>query len=436
MANSLVVNQGQAARMPSAIGLMGGGRRLNSLLPFLLQGQPGIADAADEAMFARAAQGYAETPQGYAPIGAPMAAPVMPQAPAERERVNPLNVLFRGLAPNLSGALDTERTRLQAEADRPQALAIKQENERIARALGPQALLAFRSNPEAFGESVGYQYRPQTVAEGSLLSIPGMGTTLNNERRAVVGDRVVGLGTPGQGPRELLTVTPSFSDTTARINATNPVNVAQDARLVDPYSGRVVAEGIQRPDIQNVAPGGEALAFDSAGNIINRVGSTQVKPMSDADQKAVAEAEARLARIDNATGRAQNIISQIDAGELNLGPVSNFTAGIRNATGRSNANSLNYNDLKNWAEEARNEILQSANGVQTEGDALRALNTILSGTNDERIVKQALERYVASKAGSRAVFERDIARRSATQSTTSNPYQSNAPAPPPGFVLD
>lgn len=180
MANSLIVNQGQAARMPSAIGLMGGGRRLNSLLPFLLQAQPVAADAADEAMFARAAQGYVETPQGYAPVGnqpSSMAAPVMPQGPAERGRVNPLNVLFRGLAPNLSGALETERARLQAEADRP------------AQQARLQAVLQNISDPreqalflglggEDWQKNVGQQFAPQVVAPGAVQSING---------RAVVG---------------------------------------------------------------------------------------------------------------------------------------------------------------------------------------------------------------------------------------------------------
>src|SRR5690606_32781202 len=72
--------------------------------------------------------------------------------PAQRQRVNPLNVLFRGLAPNLSGALDTERARLQMEADAPRMAMQAAENERIARALGPQALLALRTNSQALGE--------------------------------------------------------------------------------------------------------------------------------------------------------------------------------------------------------------------------------------------------------------------------------------------
>lgn len=417
------------------LGLMGAASRTagRSLLPFP---QQPTADAYDELMFQRAGNGYVQAPTGeFYAAGSPQAAQVsqtMPQAPAKRERVNPLNVLFRGLAPNLSGALDAERQRLQAEADRPQRLAIQQENERIARALGPQALLAYRSNPQELGTSLGYQYRPQTVAEGSVLAIPGMGSVMANERREVVGDRVVGLGTPDQGPRELLTVNPSYEDVTGRINVTKPVNVAQDSRLVDPMTGQIIAEGIQRPDIQNVAPGGEALAFDAQGNVINRVGSTQVKPMSDADQKAIAEAEANLARIDTTVGRAQTILGQLQSGQLNLGPFTNTVSGLRNAAGRSTTNSLNYENLRNWAEDARNEILQSANGVQTEGDALRALNVILSGSNDERVVQQAITRYVEAKAKTRQVFERDIARRSSAYQAPA----SSVPPLPPGFVLD
>ena len=155
----------------SIIGLMGAmPRRQNSLLPFQVQ-----ADPLDELMAQRAPNGYVETPQGMYFAADQIATPVQPQAPAQRGRVNPLNVLFRGLAPNLSGALDAERARLQAEADRPNALVIAQENERIARALGPQALLAYRTSPEKFGESLGYGYRPQVIGQGGIQSVAATG---------------------------------------------------------------------------------------------------------------------------------------------------------------------------------------------------------------------------------------------------------------------
>jgi len=410
MANALIA--------PSAIiGLMGAGRRRPSLLPFF--GAPEQADAADEAMFAANPNGTTQNQalaMALEQASAAQPGPAAPAAPAARARVNPLNVLFRGLAPNLSGALDTERARLQAEADRPAGLAVAQENERIARALGPAALLAFRTNAPELGESLGYQYRPQVVAEGSSLAIPGMGTNTVNERRAVVGDRVVGLGGNGQDPRELLTVSPSYDDETKRINATNPVTVAQDAQLRDPRTGALIAQGLTRPDIQNVAPGGEALVFDGSGNIVNRVGSTQVKPMSDADQAAVSKAENTLATIETASGRARSILSNIESGQLNLSPISNALSGVLNSMGRSTPNSLAFDELQNWAREARDAILASESGVKTDQDAVRALERILSSSGDEGVVKQSVQRFLQATEATANVLNRDIQRRSATQS--------------------
>lgn len=170
MANSFLV--------PAAIGLMGNRQRQGQSLLGLLGGAAPIpqADQFDEMMFARAPNGYQESaastqaaPQYFAAGGSD------PAVAAQRARVNPLNVLFRGLTPNLSGALDTERARLQAEADRPRMQQIAAENESIARALGPQALLAFRTSPDKLGESLGYGYRPQVIGQGGVQSVAATG---------------------------------------------------------------------------------------------------------------------------------------------------------------------------------------------------------------------------------------------------------------------
>lgn len=405
---------------PSAIiGLMGQRRNQNSLLPFLV---PQQADALDELMAARAGQGYQEiappTPEyqfgQYTPVGAQQAQQAAPAGPAQRERVSPLNVLFRGLAPNLSGALDTERARLQAEADRPQMLAMQQENERIARALGPQALLALRTNGAALGEGLAAQYKPTTTGAGGVSTVFGTGQQVEAPRAFEFGNDLVQAG-PISGTRTLATRGPSYAEQ-AQMQRVDR-DAANDAARLDLDYRRLDQDRSQYERTQGFTESRQA----------NR-------PISDADQKAIAEAEGKLARLDTTVGRAQNIIAQLDAGSLNLGPVANAISGLRNATGNSNEQSLALADLKNWAEEARNEILQSANGVQTEGDAIRALNVILSGTNDERIVKQAIERYVASKAATRSVYERDIARRTTPQMGAGSSGASVPP--PPGFVLD
>jgi len=182
-------------------------------------------------------------------IAAKQAMMAQPEAPPQRQRVSGVRMLDRilfGSGP-IGAELDAERAQLEQEAQRPELLKQQQRLLGMARGMGPQAELAFSTNPEALGESLGMQYRPQVLSEGSASYTPGMGAQpVLNERRAVVGDRVVGLGGAGQAPRELLQVDPSFSDETARINATNPVTVSPGARLIDPATGQIRGQGADR----------------------------------------------------------------------------------------------------------------------------------------------------------------------------------------------
>ena len=424
---------------PSAIiGLMGQRRNQNSLLPFFQQ----QADPLDELMAARAGQGYQEvappTPEyqfgQYAPVGsqqAQQAAPAAPAGPAQRGRVNPLNVLFRGLAPNLSGALDTERARLQAEADLPQR------NARIQQVLGSitdprEQALFLGLGGEDWQKNVGQQYAPQVIGAGGIQSVIGSNRMVGAPSVGEFGDRVRVTDPITKQTTYSEARAPSYQEATARINATNPVSVAQDATLVDPYSGRTIAQGVQRPDIQNVAPGGEALAFDASGNIINRVGSTQERPLSASDQKAIDEADVNVTRLTSSVNRARQIQQQIQNGDLNLGPLTNAISGARNAVGRSDPNSLNYDALLAWAKAARNAALAANTGVQTDQDAIRELDTILSGVKDERVVLAAIQRYIDLQGQTAEAIQRGVQRRTAGRNAPS----SNVPPPPPGFELD
>lgn len=378
------------------------------------EGQPEAPIVADEGDMAFR-NAYAQRGFEGQPGGPNDPAASRRSAAPQRDRVSGWRLLDRVLGgQTVTEGLDAERLRLQAEAERPQTLAYRQDA--LSRITDPRERALFLGlGGEDWQKNVGQQFAPQVVAEGAAQRVAGSGDVYNNRRTREFGDSLV--RDTDTGYETLGTRDPTFKERTDRFNAENPV-LGANSTWVGP-DGQPRAQGYIAPDIQNVAPGGEALVFDNQGNIINRVGSTQVRPISDADQKAIAEAEGSLARIDNATGRARQIIQQIDGGQLNLNPLGNFAAGVRNATGNSTEGSLAFADLKNWAEEARNEILQSANGVQTEGDALRALNVILAGTNDERIVKQALERYLAAKAVTRVPLERDIQRRQG---------QANAPA--------
>ena len=84
------------------------------------------------------------------------------------------------------------------------------------------------------------------------------------------------------------------------------------------------------------------------------------------------------------------VISQIDQGKLDLGPVSNVVARGQNAVGMSSENSRNFASFEATLKKLRNDSLRLNKGVQTEGDAQRAWDEILTNINDPALVKQRL----------------------------------------------
>jgi len=91
-------------------------------------------------------------------------------------------------------------------------------------------------------------------------------------------------------------------------------------------------------------------------------------------------------------------IRQIDSGSLQLGPIANVANRARNFAGMSNEQSRNLATFKSALEKLRNSVLLLNKGVQTEGDAQRAMNEIIENINDPGVVKQQLERLKALNA--------------------------------------
>jgi hypothetical protein len=81
---------------------------------------------------------------------------------------------------------------------------------------------------------------------------------------------------------------------------------------------------------------------------------------------------------------------QLDSGKLKLGPVSNLANTARNFVGASSEESRNLASLKASLEKLRNDSLRLNKGVQTEGDAVRAWNEVVTNINDPAVLKQRL----------------------------------------------
>ncbi|UTH30005.1 hypothetical protein [Ectopseudomonas hydrolytica] len=111
--------------------------------------------------------------------------------------------------------------------------------------------------------------------------------------------------------------------------------------------------------------------------------SASIQRLEDDDISAIGSARtmnSELARIDN----------QIANGELDLGLITNAKSAALNAIGAGDQNARNYASLNSTLEKLRNESLRLNTGVQTEGDAQRAWNELVTNLKSPELVRQRL----------------------------------------------
>lgn len=116
-----------------------------------------------------------------------------------------------------------------------------------------------------------------------------------------------------------------------------------------------------------------------------------VKPMPATALKMQNEDLDAIGTVNGINSDLAAFSKQIDEGKLDLGLFSNMTNAARNATGMSSENSRNYASFRNTLEKLRNDSLRLNKGVQTDGDAQRAWNELMTNINDNDLVKQRIE---------------------------------------------
>jgi hypothetical protein len=134
----------------------------------------------------------------------------------------------------------------------------------------------------------------------------------------------------------------------------------------------------------------------------------------------VLEAQTALDTASRIQANTQGYIDMLSNGELKLGPVANKANATRNWSGFSNAESQNYTSFKTYLNQLRNEILTLAKGVQTDGDALRAYNTLVENINDGGVVQNQLKTIQANNANNARLQENLI-------KSIYNNYKQDAP---------
>lgn len=170
---------------------------------------------------------------------------------------------------------------------------------------------------------------------------------------------------------------------TGAIDVSNPVNA-----LRQEY---VQAQGQERRTAatENLARASSARA-SAAKSMAVASGAAPSKPMPAAALKMRQDAVDAIGTASSMSADLGALASQIEDGKLKLGPLGNMVSETRNFLGESNENSRNYQSFKATLERLRNESLRLNKGVQTDGDAQRAWNELLTNINDPDVVVQRL----------------------------------------------
>jgi hypothetical protein len=179
--------------------------------------------------------------------------------PPQRGPVNPMRVAMRTLfgGEDPFQASDAERARLEAEAARPQMQARMAQLRGMAETMGPAAMIAFETNPEAFGAQLAEQYAPRTTAAGGRTDILGTGQGVAAPSFSTVNDTIFRNNPVGGTSEAVATAPAAFSDVTARFNAENPVLPA-NSTWVGP-DGQPRAQGYVAPEVSSIPQGGSVV---------------------------------------------------------------------------------------------------------------------------------------------------------------------------------
>lgn len=119
--------------------------------------------------------------------------------------------------------------------------------------------------------------------------------------------------------------------------------------------------------------------------------SSSSKPLPVGALKLQDDLTAEIGGFKNVASDATNWAKKIRSGEVPLAPSGKIEAFVRNRIGASDEASRNVGGFNTFLEKMRNDLLMLAKGVQTEGDANRALKAIAAAGNDPALMADAME---------------------------------------------
>lgn len=155
-------------------------------------------------------------------------------------------------------------------------------------------------------------------------------------------------------------------------------NAAASARAHD-ASAALSRSKVGQPQVV-IGPDGQPVVVQSG----------PAKPMPAAALKMQQEELDALGTAAGMNAQLAKFVEQIKSGGLKLGPVENLVSRGKNFAGASSENSRNFASFQATLEKIRNDSLRLNKGVQTEGDAVRAWNELVTNANDPQVVMQRL----------------------------------------------
>lgn len=121
----------------------------------------------------------------------------------------------------------------------------------------------------------------------------------------------------------------------------------------------------------------------------------EIKPLTTGDIKMITDAKGRVVDYDYNINKIDDFINKIDNGKLNFGMLNNIKETVMIGSGKSKEAAQNKVAFEQWAKNSVNALLLKAKGTQTEGDARRAAEQIVSALsrNDPEAVKTSLQGF-------------------------------------------
>lgn len=348
------------------------------------------------------------SPDAVAGMDAARNLPVRAPAAPQRPRVNGLRVAMRTLFDGSDpfSAMDAERARLEQEAMRPQLLAREAARRSAADAMGPAAMIAYDTNPEAFGESLGMQYRPVTTAAGSRTTI-GTGpnaTTIEQPTFDTSGDTTVRRDSKGVTPVYTRT-NPSISE---RVNQ-GELGVKQQLadQAQDQFGQRLELDRSRFASDEEYRQAQldlEQRKFRSAQDA-PRPGDNEDRAAMEGYAASNARFQTQLRNIggDPATG----VAPQFDLSPANA---LRYRAALATGVGMS-PEAAAYGDYVSEIKAAVSDSLRNNVGPQTDQDAIREAQALLSNIDNKEYVMRRLPTVMANNDRLRASRQRQIAQR-------------------------